>query len=386
MSVTTNITAIFMQMQRLIRGNCDWMFQVLRDKIAAYSDMGCHVLVAENPLSVVVVTPIMSRAHTLQQSSGICFVDTTASCDSQNLSVTFMLAPCAAGAVPLAVIITDSQSEASYSHGFEMLKNSGLQLFGGSGYPEVFMTDDSTPLHNALHAVWPFSQQTLCLFHVPQANWRWLWDSSNNIAKTDRPALMAEFQRIMLSTDIIEAEEQFRSGTSSRLAKKYPQWKHRLETYWLRKERWCLAYRSAVQRGHQTNNFSEVTVRLFKDIVLSRAKAYNAVSLVDFICTAMEQYYSRRLLDFAHSRVAGPTLWLGRLVKKAEYVESGSIITVSDAVFHVPSSSDSSMLYTVDVVNGVCSYVDGMFGRFCKHQAAVMQHKPGLFSYFDAFD
>jgi len=123
-------------------------------------------------------------------------------------------------------------------------------------------------------------------------------------------------------------------------------------------------------------------VRLFKDIVLSRAKAYNAVALVDFVCTAMEQYYCRRLLDFSHSRTAAPLLWLGRLMKKAEYIQPSAIQTVSATEFYVPNSSDLELLYTVDVLNGVCTCVEGMFGRFCKHQATVMQHKPGMFSVF----
>lgn len=242
------------------------------------------------------------------------------------------------------------------------------------------MTDDSTPLHNALKAVWPHSKQTLCLFHVPQANWRWLWDSSNNISKADRPALMTEFQRVMLATDVIEAEQQFTYSTTSSLANKYPHWKSRVESYWSCKEKWCLAWRSPEQRGHHTNNYSEVTVRLFKDVVLARAKAYTAVALVDFVCTAMEQYCCRRLLDFAHSRTAAPSLWLGRLLKKADYIQPSAIQSVSATEFHVPSSSDPQLLYTVDVLNGICSCVEGMFGRFCKHQAAVMQHKPGMSS------
>jgi len=65
---------------------------------------------------------------------------------------------------------------------------------------------------------------------------------------------------------------------------------------------WCLVFRDASVHGHQTNNFSEVNVRIFKDIVLSRNKAYNAVALVDFICTSLEEYYLRRLRTFANRR------------------------------------------------------------------------------------
>jgi len=185
--------------------------------------MGCRILVTEEPLPIVVITPIMARAHSLHESGGVCFVDSTASCDAQNLSITFMLTACAAAAVALAVIITAAQSEENYISAFRLLSTSDLQLFNGVGHPQMFLTDDSKALHNALSIIWPLSLQTLFLFHVPQANWRWLWDSSNNITKADRPALMAEFQRIMLATDVIEAEQQFVIGTTSKLAKKYPQ-------------------------------------------------------------------------------------------------------------------------------------------------------------------
>jgi len=63
-----------------------------------------------------------------------------------------------------------------------------------------------------------------------------------------------------------------------------------------------LVFRDASVHGHQTNNFSEVNVRIFKDIVLSRNKAYNAVALVDFICISLEEYYLRRLRTFVNGR------------------------------------------------------------------------------------
>jgi len=127
--------------------------------------------------------------------------------------------------------------------------------------------------------------QTLCLFHVLQANWQWLWDSSNNSLKAHQPALMTEFQRVMLATDVTEAEQQFIYSTTTSLANKYPHWKNRVKLY-------CHAKNNGVwQCSHHTNNYSEVTMQLFKDIVLAHAKAYKAIALVDFVCTAMEQYY-----------------------------------------------------------------------------------------------
>jgi len=320
----------------------------------------------------------MQRAHCLPEAAGLCFVDSTASCDAQNHSITFMLMPCAAGAVPVAVIITDGQAKKDYTAGFRQLRECGLRLFGGNGYPEVFMTDDSDAEQQALHAVWPESRQTLCLFHVPQANWRWLWDTKNMISKDDRPKLMTEFKSIMLATNPDEAEMNFETVVSSSLSGKYPNWRCRVQSYWERRERWCVAWRSAVHRGHHTNNFSEITVRLFKDNVLARAMAYNVVALVDFVCTTMEVYYRRRLLDFAHNRVAKPALWLSRLMLKAAYLSADSIQQTSDTTFEVPSASDPAVSYCVEVLLGMCSCASSLCGKFCKHQAAVMQHRSGL--------
>jgi hypothetical protein len=49
---------------------------------------------------------------------------------------------------------------------------------------------------------------------------------------------------------------------------KYPQWISYVTNYWKRKEIWCFAFRDASMHEHHTNNFSEVNVRIFKDIVL----------------------------------------------------------------------------------------------------------------------
>lgn len=49
---------------------------------------------------------MMQRAHLLKTSRDIVFVDSTSACDPENHTITFILAPCAAGAVPLGVIIT----------------------------------------------------------------------------------------------------------------------------------------------------------------------------------------------------------------------------------------------------------------------------------------
>lgn len=67
-----------------------------------YSEKNVIVKYVEDPF-----TPLMQRAHELKSSSGIVFIDSTSACDAENHSITFILTPCAAGAVPLAIIITE---------------------------------------------------------------------------------------------------------------------------------------------------------------------------------------------------------------------------------------------------------------------------------------
>ena len=69
-------------------------------------------------------------------------------------------------------------------------------------------------------------------------------------------------------------------------------------------------------RGNNTNNYAKAGIRIIKDIVFGRVKAYNwiikeivfgrvkAYNLIQFVTSTvtMEMYYMNRLLDMAHSR------------------------------------------------------------------------------------
>lgn len=69
------------------------------------------------------------------------------------------------------------------------------------------------------------------------------------------------------------------------------------------KEEWGLCFRqNLITRGHNTNNYSETSIRIIKDIVLQRTKAFNAVALVDYYCSVWEPYCKVRLMNFATGR------------------------------------------------------------------------------------
>ena len=319
-------------------------FQVLEEKIDSYRSVGHLIALHHDPLAIVVSTPIMQRAHTLRESSQLAFVDSTANCDCENHSLTFILCPCAAGAVPLGVLITDGQSTTDYTLAFTLFKAAtDSHSFGGHGQPQTFVTDDSDAEQAALHEVWPGSKTVLCLFHVQQAVWRWLWDTRHGIQQNDRKLLMATFQQLVRSTNIEDAVTTYSLHIESELWSRYPQWQQYMATYWQRRQLWCMAWRDASLMGHNTNNFSEATIRVFKDIVLGRGKAYSVVTLVDFTCTVMEDYYRHRLRIFSQSRVHKPRLLLDSLVRKAAYLDKAAITAIDEDNFSVPSEQDASV-------------------------------------------
>lgn len=350
------------------------MLAVLKAKIPVWQEScGATVVLQEQPIVVCIITGIMQRAHTTQFAHDICFVDSTASCDGNNTVITFMLAPTVAGAVPLAVLLTDSTCEASYSAAFQLLRTTlPADAFGGQQFPAIFVTDDSDAERNALRACWPQAVQRLCLFHVAQAVWRWLWAETHRISKEDRQQLMTEFRKVMYACDVTEAENLFQEAMDSDTAEDYDNYRDYLSKLWERRELWCLAFRNAQHRGHHTNNFAEVTVRLYKDIVLRRAKAYNPVALVDFTARVLEEYYRMRLRDFANGRISAQRLLFDKLVRKVYLTSPDQVTNHGNGTFDVPGS-DGTELYRVDATVGCCSCRDGMHGKFCKHQLAIMQ-------------
>jgi len=134
-----------------------------------------------------------------------------------------------------------------------------------------------------------------------------------------------------------------------------------------------MAWRTIHHRGHHTNNFAEVTVRLYKNVVLQRTKAYNPVALVDFTVRAMEAYCCDRLHNFANGQILAQRLLIDKLAVKASYLQSSDQIKdYGDNRYGVPSA-DGTELYTADASSGCCSCHAGLHGKFCKHQLAVMK-------------
>ena len=337
----------------------------------------------DTPLVLAICTPLMARAHTmLRQAGELVFCDSTASLDRYNCPTFIMSTASSGGAVPLGVVITSGESESTLTETFSHLRSALPQnAFYGKGNdgPQIFITDDSDSEKNALRTIWPEASQLLCIFHYLQCWWKWLWDNTHGISKEDRQPIMLIIRNLLYQRNEVELQEQYegllKATSLDSYTVKYPQLQSRLESFWERRAEWALAYRNlTMTRGSNTNNYAEASIRVLKEIVFGRVKAYNLIQMFSFITSTMEIYYSNRLLDIAHSRYRPGTLLRYKYLENLQDHIS-SMKHIREKIYVVHECKEEEMLdYLVDMEIGICSCPTGSTGAACKHQAAVAKH------------
>ena len=90
-----------------------------------------------------------------------------------------------AGELPIGTVITSDEQIETLTEAFIFLKSLfPNDSFFGKGRPNVIMTDNCSELRGALYDVFPESTMLLCIFHIQQQVWRWLFDKKTlNVSK-----------------------------------------------------------------------------------------------------------------------------------------------------------------------------------------------------------
>ena len=125
-------------------------------------------------------------------------------------------------------------------------------------------------------------------------------------------------------------------------------------------------------RGNNTNTFVEAAMRVLKDKVCYRVRAFNVIQLLDFILTRYESYYERRLIDIANNRL--DVALSKRCLPSQTKLGKEMIQQHSPMTFTVKSADEEHTNYFVDISIGVCTCPTGNTGAPCKHQYAVVSH------------
>ena len=197
------------------------MLESLRDFISRYnlqvgSECMAMDVTSENKVVMAICTPLMRRVHEeIKHASELVFMDASSNMDRHGCSVFLLLTHSCVGGLPLGVLITTSESEMVIEAALKLYCSILPQsCFGGRGIqgPVLFMTDDSAAEQNAIRHVFPASQCLLCVFHVLQATWRWLWNGKNQIPKEQRPNHLQHLKRLVYAGTVEELEQLYQQS------------------------------------------------------------------------------------------------------------------------------------------------------------------------------
>lgn len=108
-------------------------------------------------------------------------------------------------------------------------------------------------------------------------------------------------------------------------------------------------------------------MRILKDKIFERTRAFNIVQMVDFLVMRFSKYYEGKLLEASYNRLSSLSK-----VKKFPARLNEEITKVSENVYRVESSTGSKT-YEVDTLACCCTCTVGINGKPCKHQFWVVE-------------
>tara|TARA_B110000881_G_scaffold93064_1_gene81633 strand:+ start:432 stop:1049 length:618 start_codon:yes stop_codon:yes gene_type:complete len=192
---------------------------------AALETPGMAVSVTDDKQVVMAIcTPLMQRVHTLHKYSGeMCFIDASSNMDRHNCKVFLLLTHSCVGGLPIGVLITTSETHQTIVAALKLYRSIlPSDCFGGRGLigPGVFMTDDSITERRALNEVFPQSVLLLCVFHILQATWRWLWNASHKVPLQDRPHHLTHMKRMIYAESEEEVSSYYEASMNESTLKK----------------------------------------------------------------------------------------------------------------------------------------------------------------------
>lgn len=292
-------------------------------------------------------------------------MDSTGTVDRDGSRIFILSTTSECGSLPLAIIITSSETCDLVSAGLLLLKEimGDTIFYGNIEGPKIFMTDDSAVGRAAIESLWPKSTCLLSIFHVLQSVWRWLIKSKNGIKECDQQKLFIEFRNIMYASNETECQKAYEIASIS--STRYPKYYPYLNEYWERRTLWALCYRNCLCREHNTNNISEAVMRLLQETIFERVKGFTLVQMIDFMLTKFVSFYERRLLDSADDRTKDNFVHYAITLPPPELIER--IQCLSDTLRLVPSENNSSVSYIVNTEVLVCTCNQGRLRHICKH-------------------
>lgn len=253
------------------------------------------------PLIITACTPLMSRVHKNEKQAGeMIFCDSTSCLEKYNCSLFIISASSLAGQLPLGIAITSDEKLATVKKSLQLLLEVLPEgsFYGHREWPQVVMTDDSSTERDAISEVWPKARLLLCTFHFLQRRWTWLYDGKQKIEHGHRALLIGKVKELLYSKTEKNLNETYAKFLKDSLVAKYPNFLNHMALQWTKRREWAICFRNEViTRG---NNIAEAGMRIIKELIFGRIKAYNLNQMFQFVTDALETYMKRKLLSIAH--------------------------------------------------------------------------------------
>ena len=289
-----------------------------------------------------------------------------------------LVCPSIVGALPLGEIVTSKEDAPTILEGLELLKTilPDKAFYGrGSQGPQIFMTDDSNAERNALSQAWIEAILLMCIFHVLQAQWTWLWCAKHGIHSNDKVYLLNLFRKVLYAETEDELSKKMTAMMQDPVLLTYPQYKSHLDQDTFPKlDAWSLARRSSLPTSsNNTNNLVEASFRYTKDIQFMRQRAFN---LPDLLSNMLDksQFYAEKCVDAANNKIK---TWLRNCNSKYHIetpnIDPREIVKIDEDSFLVPSETKDDVKYIVDLRLRYCSCYQGRFHGPCKHKLLVSE-------------
>ncbi|KAH7967603.1 hypothetical protein HPB52_000557 [Rhipicephalus sanguineus] len=151
--------------------------------------------------------------------------------------------------------------------------------------------------------------------------------------------------------------------------------------FFAREREWSLPSRvSLTAQNWDVAAYSEVSVRILRDFLLSKMQLYNAVALLDFIASECEAYLKARILQHSRPVSYADYQWGGscttsleRLLSRTPGASLGSSVILREgenafSFRNAHNRRECAIQYDL----GLCSCWPGSQGAFCKHQAFIV--------------
>ena len=338
----------------------------------------------EGETVIAIVDPFMHRVHkTVPQCGELVFIDATSNLDRCDTKLFHLVCPSPIGGLPVAELVTTREDMNTITFGLELLKTilpAGAFYGRGSDIgPQLFMTDDCDAEKGALSGVWPHSVLLLCIFHVLQAMWSWIWDAKHGIKHEDKAHLLQLFRQVLYAETNVEVSDRLEEIYADKTVLKYPTYqKHLMKDTLPKLKTWSIARRITDKlptSNQNTNNLVECSFRYTKDIQFNRMKAFNLPDMLSIVLDRSE-FYTNKCVDAGNNVIKS---WLrnchSRYVMKHPNIDPAKIVVLGPHCYLVPSEHQDDVSYVVDMMTRSCSCPQGRLCGPCKHKLFVSEHR-----------